>query len=495
MMRLCVGAVTVLVALLIHVLPCTDSINKYVSPYEFGLGNAKSGTDCYYVLLKTHKAAIKRGCGVSYKGIKIIELNIPQNAKSIPLPDKVDFCGTKLIVKNNSKDFTLFCNTQDLLPINIDKKQLASNDYRSIPHLRKDISLLVIQDKTPWLNQRRGYSYGVNRKDLLLIKNGKAVNKTIQPYSDSDSKPVFYYCTISQRKKEYKNLIFERSLESKYITRLFLVENQYNVELRNIQIITPESTLYGDKAIMIYNSAKVLFKDVKIDGTYSQKNDFGYGINMNNVWNVKFNNLTAHANWGVFGNNNVNNVVIKNSDINRFDVHCYGCDVFCYNTTFRNMYNQISSFYGDLIFKGCRFIKFVPVMFEDSYSAYTYFNLTIEDCELEVDENRTYLIHAGSPSKLSDNPRGCLSHVSWPNITIKGLKVYLPNKVKEWRIFAFSGEEKPLIEGINNIHISGLSIEGGNRQLVVKLSNKKINTQYPISVKVSSSSIKKIKID
>lgn len=98
------------------------------------------------------------------------------------------------------------------------------------------------------------------------------------------------------------------------------VENQYNLEFKNIDFHTPQDTLVGDAMIGVTNCCDVTFKDVWIDGTYSKTDYYGYGICMGNVSNAKFIRLKGNANWGVFGNNNVNTAYLKDCDINRFDV-------------------------------------------------------------------------------------------------------------------------------------------------------------------------------
>ena len=52
-----------------------------LNPLQFGLKEAKSDVDRFYVLQRTHEEALKRGAEVSYSGIKQINLEIPPKAK------------------------------------------------------------------------------------------------------------------------------------------------------------------------------------------------------------------------------------------------------------------------------------------------------------------------------------------------------------------------------------------------------------------------------
>lgn len=462
-------------------------LGRYISPLEYGLKSAKNGVETYYVLLKTHEAAVSQRCNITYKGIEKLEIEIPTNAVSIPLPQIVDFHGVKMIVKNNSKFFPLFSLSQTNKPIDIDKQSLSFLKFNQISELAKGLCLLVVKDNKPWVEKRGGYNYGTIRKDIVVVKRGKGMNNVAYSYDTKESMPQMFYVKVNRRKKEYSNLYFERTADSKCVTCLIKIVNQYNVSLKNISIKTPKSDLYEDCAIQVSNCANVTFKDVTIDGSYSSKNKYGYGISMNNVYDSRFIRLKGRAEWGIFGNYNVNKAFLKDCDINRFDIHCYGKDVYCVNTVFRDWYNQFSSFYGILSFDGCKFIHFVPVLFEPSFSAYTPFTIKINNCKFEVDIRRPYLIDAGFPSNMSNVSRGELSTVNWPNIEIDGLEVNLPRGLDGWYLFWVNGKETPIISGLTSVRIKNLAINGETQIKSVPLANKPIVTEEDLLIEISSS--------
>ena len=74
-----------------------------ISPYDYGLSDAKNGVERYNVLLKTHQYAVQHGIDVSYKGIRRIEIEIPKNAVRIPLTDNNDFSGCEFVITNKQK--------------------------------------------------------------------------------------------------------------------------------------------------------------------------------------------------------------------------------------------------------------------------------------------------------------------------------------------------------------------------------------------------------
>ena len=135
----------------------TKPQSKGYSPYNFGLAEAKTDVERYYVLLKTHQAALAAGKDVDYSGIESIDIEIPDNFKTIPLTRVNDFKGCVINVKNTSKKVCLFTAKQDGRPIAISKTMIDGGKFRSLPELRKGRFLLLIEDENPWVQNRRGH--------------------------------------------------------------------------------------------------------------------------------------------------------------------------------------------------------------------------------------------------------------------------------------------------------------------------------------------------
>ena len=409
-----------------------------ISPSEFGLDSAKTDQERYWVLYKTHvEASRARYSRVVYAGIDTIKIEIPENAKTIPLTPETDFCNVVLLVRNNAKNMTLFSMESTV------EQCLIDND---IIEKRKKIEgrdeyILIIEDENPWVNNRRGYNYGHKRKDIVYVKDGKVYGSVVSTYSTQSSKPCYAKSFVENLKKSFKNIEFVRDSSCTYKTNLLSLVNQFNVEIAGVKIMTPTSKLYGDAAISLDNCYKVKIVDVSIDGTYSQEDKYGYGITMNNVSDVEILNLIGHAKWGVFGNNNVNNTRLKDCDINRFDVHCYGRDVFFENCNFRNLYNQFSSMYGTVSFKKCEFYDFTPVLFESSYNAYTKFDLVFKNCIVHPDKNRCSLIYGGGLNGDRTTWRKELEVQEFPDLYIDGLKILMPSDVDNYYIYSLKNKK------------------------------------------------------
>jgi len=443
---------------------------RIISPMDYGLANAKTSVERYHALLATHLEAYKQNCGVSYKGIKNIDIEIPANAQIIPLTDYTDFAGVIINVTNNSKDeFFLFFKESGFKEIALTKKQLTSMRFDKVPKICDGTILLVVEDQKPWVSKRIGYNYGVTRRDIVLLKNGSPQNSIIQPYSNDVSEPKFRYCRSSSKQKVIKNLIFNRTKESTCKTFFVKVVGQNNVIIENVTINTPENNvLYGDYAMSVQNCTNIRMRDITINGTYSQKGRYGYGINLNNVYNSRFVRIKAQANWGIFGSYNVNTAYVEKSDINRFDVHCYGRDICFKNTVFRDLYNQFSSVYGKVVFNNCVFHDFTPVLIESSFNAYTFFDLICNDCTFHFSNKHNCIVDLLGPPK-EYNERFELKRKSLPNIYLINCTVNLSDGLEKWFLIKTGNiKYEDSFDGITNITTKRMKIESEkNKEFVV----------------------------
>ncbi len=430
---------------------CTPCLN----PLSYGIKDARDGKERYNILLRCHNDAVLSNKGVCYEGIDTLKLEVPEKAKSILLPDYVDFANCVIEVINNSQDYSLF----EKGPQFLDFAQKGAEIQQCKELSKKGVVLLLYEDKNPWVAKRSGYDYGAIRKDIVVFKKGKALNTTIAPYNNATSSPLIQYRHVTSEKKTLKNLTFIRRDESKYKTYLFSMNGQYNFDITNIRIKTPNDNVKsGDAAIQIYNSAKISIDNVIIEGTYSQKRKYGYAFKLDNIYDLNLCRIDAHAKWGGFGNFNLNKVLIQKCDINRFDIHCYGRDIIAKDCLFSDLYNQFSSMYGTVIFKNCTFNKCVPFLMESSYNAYTAFDLIWDKCVFYLDNNHNYLMTlSGVPDKM--NSRKELSQKCLPNISITNCVVYLDDDVKRWYLIQTGANKyKGSFDHIEEINISGLNV-------------------------------------
>lgn len=456
------------------------SSSSDLSPYSFGLAEAKTGLERYQVILKTHEAAIQKGVNVDYRGIKTIEIEIPKKASRIPLTRYNDFHGCTFVIKNRQTTVYLFEAQEKSEPIQISKRDIDAGDFRR--YLGHGKYLVLIEDRNPWVNNRKGFSYGHQRRDILLIKDGFAQNKTIMPYNNKESDPECKVIPAENTSIVIKNLTINRTADSKAITNIFYITGKCGVSLSNFSLHTPENDWRNDRAVRIDDCTNIHFENVSIDGTYSRIDHSGYGISFDNVWNFTATNLVGRGTWGVFGTNNVNKASIKNSRINRFDIHCYGRDVTFNNVDFFDRYNQFCSVYGDIVFEHCSFTNFDPVRNGGSYNAYVKHNIFFVDCVFNVSKSHNCLLRMGA---LEDehNKRKELSEKCWPNVYIKNLTVNMDKTCSDVIVFYTmikDDVEKIPIEYISTINIDGFTINSPNENIRLLMTSKSIKTREEV---------------
>lgn len=476
-----------LLVLFLTVLNYCFSFAYSISPYDCGLSEATTGEQRYQVLYETHTKALAVGAAVDYSGISFLEITIPKNAKSIPLADNNDFKNVRIVVTNHTKDFFLFRYINQSMSIDVLAKDIDVGCFIKYPELREGRHLLAISDDSLWVDKRQNYNYGHTRKDILLVSNGIARNKTIMPYNNKNSAPKCLIYELQSHSVVVKNITFQRVEGNEYKTYLFDIKGLDNLCLKNIRIITPKSDLTDDVAIKIYDCTNVTLSNISIKGTYSRTDHSGYGINLNNIWNLYVDNMFGQGNWGVFGNNNLNEVTVTNSKINRFDIHCYGKNIAFKKVTFFDLYNQFSSTFGTISFDRCEFDDFIPIINGTSYNAYVAYDLVFNKCTLYVNNKCNYLIKAGRIDTVV-NKRPELTKKCWPNIKIKNMKVVVDDDVSDFYLFKVLKDNSCNynIRYISQISISKMMFCHNTNGSPVNFyfSNKKVATDNTLKIQI-----------
>ena len=441
---------------------CQEMATKpRVSPLEFGLKEAKDGEARYRVLYATHSEARERGVDVDYSGIDTIEIEVPADAECIPLTRHNDFGGVVLVVRNNTKNHTLFGLRSMSKSIDIEKERLDRGDFGDIEVLKRGEKLLILSDETPWVGERIGYGSPAMRRDILLLKEGVAQNSPVAAWNTPATKARCSYVETDGGQKEIENLTIHRDRRSSYISFCISIENQNNVVLRNVRVTTPKSKLLHDGVIGIHNCTNVRVEDVTIEGTYSRagvSTGYGYGFSMNNDWNTHFERVRADGNWGVFGTNCLSQTTLRDCDINRFDIHCYGRDAKMVGCRFRNKQTQFSSMYGTVEFDSCAFIDCIPVRIRSSYNAYTPFDIVMRDCVFEPTRRYHALVNV-MMLDTNDNARPELKEKCIPNVRIENMRVEMPVGLGKIILFNPTGSTTECTSRVWH-HLERVEIEG-----------------------------------
>ena len=463
----------------------------------------KKGQELFEILRKWHEDAYRTNAELIYPENMMLEIEIPVGAKSILLAPYTDFNGCKMVVVNNAiNNFILFSmsskKTERL--VNVSCSMINSGDYSSLQQLKSGLKLMRIRDKKAWTHRApEEGDYDVFRQDVVLIKDGKALNTTITTYDEETSDPECRYIIVDDEQKVICNLTIERSAKSMERTRLFQIALQNNVLVKNVKIKTPfvpqdsRNKLYKeDYCIRVTNSANIFFEDVMVRGTYSTAKTWGYAVNLENVYNSHFLRFDAEAHWGVFGNNNANTVTLTDCRINRFDLHCYGRDVTCRGCVFSNqiddshrgqvycqtnVLNAFGSMFGTLRYEDCHFVKSRPVYLRPYYKAYTPFDVVFENCVFDIHPKYPYLITTGLLDE-ADNPRKELKGKCWPNVSMQNCEVNVPATVKELYMFYTlrNSRKRSTIDHLSLVDIENVQINSSAADIpYFTASNVKVN--------------------
>ena len=413
--------------IIIALMALVATTQAQISPLDFGLREATTGIERYQALYNAHVEALKQGVTVSYDSIDTLELEMPENWRSIPLGRYTDFGGLVLYVTNHSHHGALFTLTQGTTALEMDKMMVDSLDYRSIPELAQGWHLLILKDKKPW-TERRGFGYMQYRNDLIVVHDGQGLNSPVMPWNTDSTILNASYVDIDTAEKVFRNITMHRMKGCTFRTTLISVSGQYNVRIERVHVTTPKSKMIADGIFSISNSANITLFNIKVEGTYSGKgrpDKYGYAFSLNNLYNSHFEYINAWGNWGVFGSNNLNRTYLLGCDIDRFDIHCYGRDAFLRECTLIGRQTLYTSFYGKATFDYCYFKDYVPVRVRSSYNAYTPFDIEIRNCTFELTPKHHYIVRINLLD-TADNPRPELKEKCWPNLLVDGMTVIVP---------------------------------------------------------------------
>ena len=460
-----------------------------ISPFDFGLREAENDTARYWALYHTHAEALARGFEVSYEGIDTLEIELPADFKSIPLGTHTDFGGLVLYVTNHARHGALFTMPNRQQELTLSKYRIENGDFRMMPDLASGDKLLVLKDDNPW-TERIGYGYRVFRQDLIWVHDGKGMNKPIAPWNTDSTRLNASFFDVDTSQKVFRGLTLHRREGSTFRTGCLYLNGQFNVLVEDVHVTTPKSRMIADGVFSVSNSARIAFREVTVDGTYSgygRWRDYGYAFALNNLWDTRFEHVKADGNWGVFGTNYLSSTTLIDCDINRFDIHCYGRDVLLKRCTLRQRQTQFSSMYGTVTFDSCRFVDCIPVRIRSSYNAYTPFDIKMRDCTFEL----TMRYHSLVNVMLLDtatNPRPELSRKCWPNLTITNMTVIVPGTVRSMNLYHPTGtlsELKKPVDYINKVIVNGLKMirpNGKPANIPIRLSSREFITNQKMEV-------------
>jgi hypothetical protein len=486
--------------------PQTNSLTFYKALYDIHFNARKDGAAITY-------PATDPRAGSGFEN-KVLEITVFGDSasdtsnwkrKSIPITPSTDFNGWTFKVSTSqlTEDRYLFYLAQDESTIQnltgenvVRRESIDNGDFRDHLILKSGKYLLLIEDETPWTYRQDlvtslptpwsnwNYNNPNKREDVLLIIDGIALNRPIAPYSTMQSSPSCRYVVLDNKKRVMKNVNMVRTANCEKIVNLVTVKLLDDVTIENVVVTTPNnSNLTYDACINLLNATNITVKNFSMNKTYCVEApgslDYGYGIQMVNVWNSKFIQVTSNNSvWGFFGCRHVNTAYLEKCEINRFDIHYYGRDITCvdckfapnpvtFNSTiFCN--NRFSSLFGNLIYEGCTFDNFIPYFTDYNYNLYQGFDVVFKNC--------TFLVKKVSNARLIElgywgEPLNCRQeHIrkGAPNVAMEGCTIKLYNGITEVHLFYFRDQQdfNEPVHHVSYLSIDNLTLKDGSNNVL-----------------------------
>ena len=412
-----------------------------ISPFDYGLREATTGEARYEALYKAHCAAVALGLELDYGGVGTVELTVPAGAKALPLPDNTDFKGTVFRVLDNAQKAYLFSMEKVFSRVAVSGTQIDAADYSGVPALSGGLHLLRILDDQHWVNDREGFDHPADRADVVLIRDGIGSNGPVASYDTPATRINAEYCEADDARKTFCNVTLVRDAASTQIVNLLSVRGINNLYLGNVRVETPSGTgIYGDTAIDIRHCTNLTCEDVTFDGLYCDDHETGYGLSINNTWNAVFRRIHSHNRWAAFGCNNMQDSFLEDSDVERFDVHCYGRNITVRNSTLTGKGIPCSSIFGTVLCENVTFSDCFAYSMRTEYNAFTPFDIVLRNCEL-ISGSQHALVNLGK-YEAKINPRPELAKKNMPNLEVDGLTVRLIAGASTFSLYHLSDTPK-----------------------------------------------------
>ncbi len=449
-----------------------------ISPLDYGLVEATTGEARYEALYNAHCAAVALGLPLEYSGVGTVELTVSSASKAIPLPPQTDFKGTVFKVRNNAKKCFLFSLEKVFSRVAVSGAQIDAADYSSVPALASGLHLLRIQDDVHWVDDREGFDHPADRADVVLVRDGVGSNGPVASYDTPATRINAEYCAADEVQKSVCNVTLIRDAASTQNVNLLSVRGINNLYLSNIRVETPSGTgIFGDTAVDIRHCTNILCEDMTFDGLYCDDHESGYGLSLNNTWNAMFRRIHSHNRWAAFGCNNMQDSYLEDSDVERFDIHCYGRNITIRNSTLTGKGLPCSSIFGTILCENVTFNDCFTYSMRTEYNAFTPFDIVLKNCELYAGSQHALVNIGKVDAKI--NPRPELVKKNWPNLEVDGMTVHLIVGASSFSLFHLSDMQKyPDPLG----HVSSIKVKDLN---YVYKTNSPVRTYvvyFPISV-------------
>lgn len=429
----------------------TDSVNyRMFGAYLDGINDDNPAMIKAHMYCNENKVELVNNFGTLYK----------LNANEIEIKYDVNLNGTTILIDNENcggwyrvvNDVDVYYSYED----NVNKTELIkdtsyiTNNDNALPVN----SVLHIKDNNAWATRNdSGDVYAESRGELAFHTSwGNFTGSLTYGYDGDDTDLYFKYSKYNNKRLHFKgcNLRIETSPN---ITINFLVCTRHNTVIEDF-VISPKNNAtpnrqYHGAVLMIQDAYNTEFKNIVGAGIagspqYPDRKNSGYVLRLLRTFKTVISNCDLQGYWGVMGTACVKDLTIKDSTLNRIDVHNYFSEIFIQNVKLYDWGIDIGCGTGNLTFNNCKFVNLnkpnwggqTIVNVNNTYGHLFDGTIIFRDCEVVKGNLALSLVKVNWVTGTGA-PR---AKVKFPNLIIDNLMIRnMETTAQKVSVFRFNG--------------------------------------------------------
>jgi hypothetical protein len=279
-------------------------------------------------------------------------LKVVQNSGFIFITDTVtvqtdtDLTGCTMLIKSGCENKTLYKITSKIAPVTVSSftQSELTKKARVIPSLAsyKHYFVTISSNELLCVRLNNGTTNVYKKESVILNRGGVSTTSLINDYTTGA-------LTITAHPFESKRLDFggfDLSYNFNDFTKgctAVWVERS-NHRIHDVKMTIPNTVDYDDSTqatgtyktelIRIQNCCKSLFENVSGENISQGAHTTGYIISYTNVVGIKIIDCDLLKGWGILQSEMAKDWVVRDSIVNRIDVHHTGGDMYINNTKF-----------------------------------------------------------------------------------------------------------------------------------------------------------------
>lgn len=347
--------------------------------------------------------------------IKLRKSGIINFIGEVVVKTSIDFNNSVILSKDENKTSSYkFINDEDFVKKEINATPFTDtqNYFEFLKEQPNNTVVRIADTEVYTVRDDSGKISQYYRNDLLLhTLRGTTSTTTIGCYDDVSK--IEFYTRKMDKPQCIKNFIYKSEM-SKNVTGLFnFVIYRDNFTIENV-IIDPSldsmvldiASAFKGQVFSIINCYNITLKNIignnitGLNQSYEFTGRSGYVINLETVTSVIFDNVQLNGSWGAIGNNKINNVIVQNSKLNRFDCHLYCKDIKILNTDLYDWGVMLGDVRGELLVENCNYHlsnirSYVGIIFNHygSYGSFTPAKMIFKNIKVYMKGTRNSIIY------------------------------------------------------------------------------------------------------